>query len=142
MVDTMRVNSHHQSEINDGKVVAIGNECAAAAAGVLDFDTLNDTLYGFYTMRDIEIIAVEHIVVEEHACDTIAGIASLTDGTTVFATVTAVDETAAHGHISGVLGTTVEVPENTMLYFKTTTETTDDSGAATAGEGYFIVEYR
>ena len=142
MVDTIKVNPHHQSEINDGKTVAFGNECAAAAAGVLDFDTADDVLYGFYTMRDIEIIAVEHIVVEEHACDTVAGVASLTDGTTVFATVTAVNGTAAHGHISGVLGTTVKVDENTMLYFKTTTETEDGTGQATAGEGYFLVEYR
>ena len=139
-MDTIRVHPYHQSEVDAGQVFALGNECAAAAAGVLDFDTADDTLYGFYTTRAIEIMAVEHIVVEEHACSTTAGIASLTDGTIVYATVTAVDEAAAHTHISGVLGTTVKVAAGEMLYMKTTTESAD--AVAKAGEGYFLITYR
>lgn len=140
MVDTIKVHPFHKVEINDGKVFQLGGEGAAAGVTVVDFDSDNDTLYGFYTTRNIEIIAVEHIVIEEHACSTQAGIVEITDGTTAYATVTAVDEAAVHTHISGVIGTAPKIPKETMVYAKTTTPSTDATTAG--GEGYFIVTYK
>lgn len=81
-MDRIVLNKFHETEVNAGQTVNIGSMCAAAAAGALDFDSLNDTLYGFYTTRKIEIVAIEHIATVTHACDNVAGIASLTDGTT------------------------------------------------------------
>ena len=139
-MDTIRVHPFHRVEIDDGKVFMLGSEVAAAAIGALDFDTGDDTLYGFYTTRPIEILAIEHIVTEEHACSTIQGIASLIGGSITYAKVTAVDEAAIHTNISGVLEDTVKVPAGVMLYMKTITASTDDT--AVGGEGYFIVTYK
>lgn len=140
-MDRMKVNTFHESEIDDGKTFMLGSEGAAASVSVVDFDTNTDTLYGFYAPRAIEITGVEHIVIEEHACVTTAGIVSITDGTTVYATVTAVDEKAAHGHITGVVSTTPKVSKGTMIYAKTTTQSVN-STSGTAGEGYFFVFYK
>lgn len=134
------VNRNHESVIDAGQTFQLGGEGAAAGVTVVDFDTDNDTLYGFYTTRAIEIVAVEHIVIEEHACSTQAGIVEITDGTTAYATVTAVDEAAVHTHISGVVGSAPIIPDNTYVYAKTTTPSTDAS--AVGGEGYFIVTYK
>ena len=139
-MDKIRVHPYHQVEVNDGKVFQLGGEGAAAGVTVVDFDSDNDTLHGFHTTRDIEIVAVEHIVIEEHACSTQAGIVEITDGTTAYATVTAVDEAAVHTHISGVVGSAPKIPSGTMIYAKTTTPSTDAS--AVGGEGYFIVTYK
>jgi len=139
-MDRIVLNRAHETDVNAGQTFMLGCESAVAGVGVIDFDTLNDTLYGFYTTRAIEIMAIEHIVVEAHVCTTTAGIASLTDGATVFATVTAVDAAAAHAHTSGVLGTTTKVEAGKMLYMKITTAS--DDGTSEAGEGYFIVTYR
>ncbi|MCK4500998.1 hypothetical protein KAU11_10915 [Candidatus Babeliales bacterium] len=127
-------------QINNKKCFALGNECAAAAAGAIDFDTLNDTVYGFYTAEKIYPTHVEHIVTEEHACVTTAGIASITDGTLTYATVEAVDEAAVHTHISGSVTDGTYIAANTMIYAKVTTES-DNSGGK-AGEGYFLVFYK
>ncbi|MCK4500997.1 hypothetical protein KAU11_10910, partial [Candidatus Babeliales bacterium] len=113
---------------------------AAGAIGVADFDTVDDTLYGFQTVEKITPTHVEHIVVETHACDATAGIVSITDGTLTYATVEAVDARAAHGHISGSVTDSTYIAANTMIYAKVTTESADSS--ATAGEGYFLVFYK
>lgn len=134
------INRNTESVIDDGKTFQIGYATAAAGAGVIDFDTLNDTLYGYQTTRQIEIVAVEHIIVETHVCDATAGVASLQYGTTVVATVTGVNDEAANSHISGVLAANPIVPAGSMLFMKVTTQS-DDSGAQ-AGEGYFIVTYK
>ena len=128
-------------QINNHKCFALGKECAAGAVGAVDFDTLNDTLYGFYAVEKITPTHVEHVVTETHACDTVAGIVSITDGTLTYATVEAVDTTAAHDHITGSVTAATYIPAGTMVYAKTTTETEDGSGGATAGEGYFLVFY-
>lgn len=126
-------------QINNSKCFAIGNECAAAAAGAADFDTLNDTVYGFYTAEKITPTYVEHIVTEEHACATTPGIVTITDGTYTYATVEAVDEAGIHTHISGTIGAT-HIEPDTMVYAKVTTQS-DNSGGE-AGEGYFLVFYK
>ena len=128
-------------QINNHKCFALGSEVAAAAVGAVDFDTLNDKLYGFYTVEKITPTHVEHIVTEEHACDTVAGIVSIMDGTLTYATVEAVNAAAAHTHISGSVTAATYIPAGTMVYAKTTTETEDGTGLATAGEGYFLVFY-
>lgn len=140
MAGRIILNRNHETQVNSGKTFQLGGEGAVAGVTVVDFDSDNDTLYGFYTMRDIEITAVEHIVIEEHACSTQAGIVEITDGTTAYATVTAVDEAAVHTHISGVVGSSPKIPKGTYVYAKTTTPSTDAS--AVGGEGYFIVEYK
>jgi hypothetical protein len=128
-------------QINNHKCFALGKECAVGAVGAVDFDTLNDKLYGFYTVEKITPSHVEHIVTEAHACDTVAGIVSITDGTDTYATVEAVDAKALHGHISGSVTAATYIPAGTMVYAKVTTETEDGTGKATAGEGYFLVFY-
>ena len=127
-------------QINNKKCFSLGSEVAAAAAGAVDFDTADDTLYGFYTAEKIYPTHVEHIVTETHACDATAGIVSITDGTLTYATVGAVDAKAAHDHISGTVVDATYVAANTMVYAKVTTESADSS--ATAGEGYFLVFYK
>ena len=139
-MDRIVLNRVHETEVNAGQTLTLGSEGAAGSANNVDFDSLNDTLYGFYTTRAIEIIAVEHIVVQTHACDATAGVASLMSGSTTYAKVTAVDAKAAHDHISGVLESATKVAAGVMLYVKVTTASTD-SGTA-AGEGYFIVTYK
>jgi hypothetical protein len=126
-------------QINNSKCFALGNEAAATAVGVIDFDTGDDTLYGFYAVEKITPSHVEHVVTEQHWCDATAGIASITDGTLTYATVEAVDGAAAHSHISGSVTTATYIPAGTMVYAKITTATTDS--ASEAGEGYFLVFY-
>jgi hypothetical protein len=101
---------------------------------------LNDTLYGFYAVEKITPTHVEHVVTEEHACDSVAGIVSITDGTATYATVGAVDATALHGHISGSVTAATYISAGTMVYAKTTTES-EQTTTGTAGEGYFLVFY-
>ena len=139
-MDRIVLNRVHETEVNAGQTFMLGSEAAVTTSSLIDFDTLNDTLYGFYTTRAIEIMAIEHIAVEAHVCTTTAGVASLTDGTITYATVTAVDAAAAHSHTSGVLGTTTKVAAGVMLYMKITTAS--DDGTSEAGEGYFIVTYK
>lgn len=127
------------AQINNGKCFALGNEAAAAAIGVIDFDTGDDKVYGFQTVEKITPSHVEHIVTKTHACDATAGTVSITDGTLTFATVGAVDGKAAHAHISGSVTAATYIPANTMVYAKVTTASTD-SGTAD-GEGYFLVFY-
>lgn len=126
-------------QINNSKCFALGNEAAAGAVGVVDFDTLNDTVYGFQTVEKITPTHVEHIVTEEHVCDATAGIVSIWDGTDTYATVEAVDTSAVHTHISGSVTAATYIPAGTMVYAEVTTQS-DDSGAQ-AGEGYFLVFY-
>ena len=134
----LKVNPGSKSEINDGKVLMIGSPDEA-----LDYATLNNTIHGFYTMRDIEITAIECIVTEAMVCSGTAGVASLIGDGTVYATVTAVDNEAINSHMSGVISAGVGaacVPKGTMLYMKTTTA--NDEGSSDAGQGFFIVEYK
>lgn len=139
-MDRIVLNRVHETEVNAGQTFAIGYASAAAGAGVIDFDSLNDVLYGFQTSRAIEIMAVEHIIVETHICDATAGVASLLYDTTTVATVTAVDDAAANTAISGVLESNALVPAGKMLFMKVTTQS--DDAATQAGEGYFIVTYK
>lgn len=127
-------------QINNKKCFALGAEVAAAAVGAVDFDTQDDTLYGFQTVEKITPTHVEHIAVETHGCDATAGIVSITDGTLTYATVEAVDALAAHGHISGSVTDGTYIAADTMVYAKVTTMSHDSS--ATAGEGYFLVFYK
>jgi hypothetical protein len=126
-------------QINNHKCFALGNEAAAAAIGVIDFDTGDDTVYGFQTVEKIYITNVEHIVTETHACDATAGVVSIMDGTITYATVGAVDAAAAHAHISGTVTAATYIAADTMVYAKVTTASTD--GSSVAGEGYFLVFY-
>ena len=126
-------------QINNSKYFALGNEAGAAAIGVIDFDSGNDTLYGFYTVEKITPTHVEHVVTEQHWCDNTAGIVSIMGDAATYATVEAVDAAAAHSHISGSVTTATYIPAGTMVYAKVTTATTDS--ASEAGEGYFLVFY-
>ena len=136
IVDGVTVTS---DQINNHKCFTLGNEAAAAAVGVVDFDTGDDKLYGFYTVEKITPTHVEHVVTEQHWCDNTAGIVSIMDGTLTYATVEAVDGAAAHSHISGSVTDATYIPAGTMVYAKVTTATTDS--ASEAGEGYFMVFY-
>jgi hypothetical protein len=133
-MDRIHVNKYHESEVNDGKVFTLGG-----ATDILDFPTADNLVYGFYTMRDIEITAVECIVVEAMMCATTAGIASLLFGTTTVATVTAIDNNAANTHMSGVV-VAGKIPAGSMVFMKVTTAS--DEGTSETGTGYFHIEYK
>jgi hypothetical protein len=133
-----KIDPAHKCEIDDGKTFQLGSPDEA-----LDFATLNNTLYGFYTMRDIEITAIECMVTEAMMCADTAGVALLTDASGgLYASVTAVDNTALNGHMSGVpgAGAIARVSKGTMLFMKTVTAS--DEGTSETGQGYFHIEYK
>lgn len=133
-MDTIKVHPFHNVDINDGKVFQIGD-----MTNILDFPTGDDTIYGFYTMRDIEVTAVECIVVEAIMCAAAAGVASVMFGSTTVATVAEIDNNAANTHMPGVV-IAGKIPAGSMVYVKTTTPGTE-TGSET-GTGYFHIEYR
>jgi ABC-type proline/glycine betaine transport system ATPase subunit len=113
-MDPIKVNPYHKVEVNDGKVFQIGD-----MTNILDFPTADNIIYGFYTMRDIEITAVEAIVVEAIKCANTPGVASVMYGTTTVATVAEIDNNAANTHMPGVV-VSGKIPAGNMVFVKTT----------------------
>ena len=133
-MDKMQVNPKHNSVINDGKVMMIGD-----MTNILDFPTADDIIYGFYTMRAIEVTAVECITVEAIKCATTAGVASIIYDTTTVATIAEIDNNAANTHMSGVV-VSGKIPAGKMVFAKATTAGLE--GGAETGTGYFLIEYK
>lgn len=134
MAGRIIVNRNHESQVNDGKIFQIGGP-----TDVIDLPTADAVLYGFYTMRDIEITALEAIVVEAMMCADTAGVVSVITGSTTHATITAVDNTAANGHMSGVI-TSGKIAAGSMVFLKVTTA--NDEGTSETGTVYVHVEYK
>lgn len=133
-MDRIVLNRHHETQVNAGQTFTLGGQ-----TDILDLPTADATLYGFYTMRDIEITAVEAIVVEAMMCADTAGVVSVMTGTDVHATVTAVDNTAANGHMSGVV-TSGKITAGSMVFLKVTTA--NDEGTSETGTVFVHVEYK